>query len=220
MELFARTPLFAPMDKADLDRVAHQAIRRSYQEEEAVVWHGDVWPYLLLVEEGTIHAVKESQEGRRLIVVTLGPGDIFWGLAFFNDDVAMPVTLVAQDDVRLYLWSRERLLPLLIENGRTLWELSRLMVARMEKASAVVEDLAFQPVAGRLARLLLDHYGGTTDGPVSRDLSLDEMAAHIGTTNEMVCRALYRFSDKKLIHITRTEFALNDEAGLAQLAKR
>jgi CRP/FNR family transcriptional regulator len=208
------------MDKADLDRVAQQAIRRSYHEEEAVVWRGDVWPYLLLVEEGTIHAVKESQEGRRLIVVTLGPGDIFWGLAFFNDDVAMPVTLVAQDDVRLYLWGRERLLPLLIENGRTLWELSRLMVARMEKASAVVEDLAFHPVAGRLARLLLDHYGGTTDGPVSRDLSLDEMAAHIGTTNEMVCRALYRFSDKKLIHITRTEFALNDEAGLAQLAKR
>jgi hypothetical protein len=46
------------------------------------------------------------------------------------------------------------------------------------------------------------------------------MAAYIGTTNEMVCRALYRFSDEKLIHITRTEFALNDEAGLAQLARR
>jgi CRP-like cAMP-binding protein len=220
MEFLATVPLFAPMNRADLDMTARQAIRRSYRKEERVVWRGEVWPYLLLVEEGAITAVKESREGRSLILTTLEAGDIFWGLAFFNDDAPMPVTLKAQDDVRLYLWSRERLLPLLLDNSRVLWELSRLMITRMQKASEVVEDLAFQPIAGRLARLLLDHYGGTADAPVSRDLTLDEMAAHIGTTNEMVCRALYRFSDEKLIHITRTEFALNDEAGLARIARR
>jgi CRP/FNR family transcriptional regulator len=220
MEFLATIPLFASMKRADLDRAGRQAIRRSYRKDEPVTWHGEVWPYLLLVEEGTIKAVKESREGRSLILTTLEPGDVFWGLAFFNDDTPMPVTLTAQDDVRLYLWSRERLLPLLLENSRVLWELSRLMIARMEKASLVVEDLAFQPIAGRLARLLLDHYGGSSDGPVSRDLSLDEMAAYIGSTSEMVCRALYSFSDEKLIHITRTEFALNDKDGLAQLARR
>jgi CRP/FNR family transcriptional regulator len=220
MEFLASTPLFASMNRADLDKVAHQAIRRNYRKGESIVWHGEVWPYLLLVEKGTIKAVKESSEGRSLILTTLEPGDVFWGLAFFSDDAPMPVTLTSQDEVRLYLWSRDRLLPLLLENSRVLWELSRLMIARMEKASMVVEDLAFQPIAGRLARLLLDHYGGSSDAPVSRDLSLDEMAAYIGSTSEMVCRALYRFSDKELIHITRTEFALNDEAGLARLARR
>ena len=184
------------------------------------MWRGEVWPYLLLVEEGTVTAVKESREGRSLIPARLETGDIFWGLAFFNDDVPMPVTLKAHDDVRLYLWSRERLLPLLLDNSAALWELSRLMITRMEKASEVLEDLAFQPVSGRLASLLLDHYRGTIDAPVPRDLTLDEMAAYIGTTNETVCRMLYRFADKELIHITRTEFALNDETGLAQLAQR
>ena len=220
MDFLAGVPLFAPMKRADLDRVAHQAIRRDYRKEEPVVWRGKVWPYLLLVEKGTVKAIKESREGRSLILMTLEPGDVFWGLAFFNDDAPMPVTLTAQDDVRLYLWSREQLLPLLLDNSRVLWRLSRLMIARMEKASEVVEDLAFQPIAGRLARLLLDHYGESSDAPVSRDLTLDDMAAYIGSTSEMVCRALYRFSDEKLIHITRTEFALNDKAGLARLARR
>ncbi len=32
------------------------------------------------------------------------------------------------------------------------------------------------------------------------------VAARVGTTREMVCRALYNFSDKKLIEVTRTEF--------------
>ena len=220
MDFLAGIPLFAPMNPVDLDRAAQLAIRRNYRKDEPVVWRGDVWPHLLLVEKGTIKAAKDSHQGRSLILTTLEPGDIFWGLAFFKDDAPMPVTLTAQDDVSLYLWSRERLLPLLLENSRVLWELSRLMIARMEKASEVVEDLAFQPIAGRLARLLLDHYTGSSEVPVSRDLTLEEMAAHIGTTSTVVCRALYRFSDEKLIHITRTEFSLSDEAGLARLAKR
>ena len=220
MNFLAGIPLFASMNQVNLDRVAQQATRHNYRKEEPVVWRGEVWPHLLLVEKGTIKAAKESYEGRSLILTTLEPGDVFWGLAFFNDDAPMPVTLTAQDDVSLYLWSRERLLPLLLDNSRVLWELSRLMIARMEKASEVVEDLAFQPIAGRLARLLLDHYAGSSDAPVSRDLSLDEMAAYIGSTSTVVCRALYRFSDENLIHITRTEFALSDEAGLAQLARR
>ena len=220
MEVLAGIPLFASMKPDDLERVAQQAVRRNYRKEEAVVWRGEVWPHLLLVEKGTIKAAKESHEGRSLILTTLGPGDVFWGLAFFNDGAPMPATLTAQDDVSLYLWSRERLLPLLLDNSQVLWELSRLMIVRMEKASQVVEDLAFQPIAGRLAGLLLDHYTGSSDAPVSRDLTLDEMAARIGSTSTVVCRALYRFSDEKLIHITRTEFAISDEAGLALLARR
>jgi CRP-like cAMP-binding protein len=54
---------------------------------------------------------------------------------------------------------------------------------------------------------------------IGRHLTLDEMAARIGTTREMVCRALYRFADKRLIDVTRTEFVLTDEAGLGKLAE-
>jgi len=80
-----------------------------------------------------------------------------------------------------------------------------------------VEGLAFHPVAGRLARLLLDHFKQAGDSSIARHLTLDEMAARIGTTREMVCRALYNFSDKKLIEVTRTEFVLTDREGLARL---
>ncbi|MEW6568301.1 MAG: hypothetical protein AB1449_09085 [Chloroflexota bacterium] len=36
----------------------------------------------------------------------------------------------------------------------------------------------------------------------------------------MICRLLHRFSDEHLIHITRTEFVLTDQEGLARLATR
>jgi CRP-like cAMP-binding protein len=98
------------------------------------------------------------------------------------------------------------------------WELCRLMIQRMQRASAIVEELAFQPVAGRLARLLIDHFTSAGEESIERSLTLDEMAARVGTTREMVCRALYRFADKKLINVTRTEFVLTDRDGLSHLA--
>jgi CRP/FNR family transcriptional regulator len=123
-------------------------------------------------------------------------------------------------DSLLYLWSRDSILPILIHNGQASWELSRLMADRMQDASNLLDGLAFQHVSGRLARLLLDNFEVAGDSAISRHLTLDEMAARIGSTREMVCRALYSFSDKKLIEVTRTEFVLTDRAGLAQLVER
>jgi CRP/FNR family transcriptional regulator len=163
--------------------------------------------------------MKESSEGRSLVIAELKPGELFWGLAFFQEDVPNPVTIQFKLPSSLHLWRREEILPFLLENGRLTWELSRLMVNRMLHASEVIESLAFQPVAGRLARLLLDHFKNAGDAAITRQLTLDEMAARIGTTREVVCRVLYRFADKKLIDVKRTEFLLTDKAGLGRIAE-
>ncbi len=215
-ELLAQNAIFAHMDAAQRASAASAAVRRSYEQGEFVALLGDLWPYFVMVAEGRISAVKESGEGRRLIVTTIGPGDVFWGMTFFNDGVPLPVTLEAREASQLYLWSREVLLPLLLGSSEALWELCCVMVERMQRASEIVDGLAFQSVAGRLAQMILDRFGGTRQ-PIARDLTLDEMAAMVGSTREMVCRVLYRFADANLIHITRTEFFLTDEDGLAQM---
>ncbi len=217
-ELLAQNPVFAHFGSEQRAAIAASGLARSYGKSELIVLGGDVWPYLILVSQGVMDAVKESSEGRRLIVTTLTPGDLFWGLAFFNEGASMPVHLEAREPCQIHLWRQEALLPLLVENGWALWAMCQLMINRMQRASEIVEGLAFQPVAARLARLLVDRFGESAGAPVARDLTLDDMAALVGTTREMVCRILYHFSDKKLIQITRTEFMLTDTAGLLGLA--
>ncbi len=215
--LLKKNPIFSFLAEKDLDAMARQATTRQYAKNETVILYGDVWPYIFLVESGSVDAVKESGEGRSLMIATFLAGDLFWGLAFFQENAPMPVTLEARETSRLYLWSRETMAPIFERNGRAGWELGCLMAGRMQRASEIVEGLAFHPVAGRLARLLLDHFEQAGDAAISRHLTLDEMAARIGSTREMVCRALYSFSDKKLIEVTRTEFVLTDRNSLAQL---
>jgi DNA-binding transcriptional regulator LsrR (DeoR family) len=52
---------------------------------------------------------------------------------------------------------------------------------------------------------------------VARSLTLDDMAARIGSTREVVCRFLQRFADENLINITRTEFEISDRQGLMNI---
>jgi len=214
--LLANT-VFASLAPSDLKELVRLASMRTYHKEEKVILHGEVWPYLFLVGEGSMDAVKESAEGRNLLVTTFPAGQIFWGLAFFQVDAPMPVTLQAHEPSRLYLWQRDAVMPILIRNGQTAWELCRLMAVRMQYASGILEGLAFQSVAGRLARLLLDHFETAGESSISRHLTLDEMAARVGSTREMVCRALYSFSDRNLIEVTRTEFVLRDRDGLTKM---
>ena len=132
----------------------------------------------------------------------------------------MPIALVAKQDTSLFLWALEDLKPIILKNGEMSWELTRLMIQKMQYASEILNEFAFQPTTGRLARLLLEHYQDAVDDYVSRDMTLDEMAARIGSTREMVCRHLYHFADQGAIQINRTEFKISNQELLAELAGR
>ena len=215
IDLVVNNPVFATLKQAERASLAQLAIARNYEKGQFIIHRGDVWPYLFLVAEGKVGAIKESAEGRSLIVATLEPGELFWGLAFFHEDLPMPVSLEAQAATTLRLWPREYILPVLLRNGQSSWELCRLMVNRMLHASEIVEELAFQPLIGRVARLLLEHFPADQDS-AARHLTLDEMAAHVGTTREMVCRLLYRFAEEGAIRINRTEFVFTDRSILEE----
>lgn len=215
-----KDPVFASLPAPELEKLASQARLRNYKKGEWLVHNGDIWAYFLWVKSGKINALKESGEGRSLITTTILPQESFWGLAFFQEDMPMPVALIAEEDSQIHLWSREQFLPFLLKNGQMSWEFARQMVSRMQQASEIVESLAFRPVPGRLANLLLERYSGSGEFPVARDLTLEQMAAHIGSTREMVCRALYKFADDGAIKINRTEFIISNETMLGAIAHR
>ena len=209
-DLLKHNTVFGCMPERDLDTLLERAHMRQYHKGQYLTHTGDNWPFIFFLLKGSITAVKESLEGRSFVATSFQPGEVFWGVSFFDPKLAMPVALKVDLQTSVLLWSREQILPAILENGHVAWELSCLMISRMLRASEILEELAFQPVAGRLAKLLIDFPGGTTGGPIARSLTLDDMAARIGTTREMVCRLLQRFADQELIKITRTEFEITD----------
>jgi CRP-like cAMP-binding protein len=219
-EMLRDHPVFAALGERDRARFVKQSLTCKLQQGEVLALQGDISPRLFLVGQGQIDAVKASSQGRNLLVTTLHAGDLFWEPAFFQEGAPLPATLEARGLAHVYVWVRDKIDVLLIDNGRILWELCRLMTQRMQHASTVVEGLAFQPVAGRLAQMLVAFSAGREEEAIPRSLTLDEIGARIGTTREVVCRFLHRFADEGLIDITRSEFVVHDRDRLEELAKQ
>ncbi len=214
---FQESTVFSTFSLKTLAILEKLAIQRKYQKQEQIVGQGEKWPFLLLVHSGSIDAIKDSPEGRSLVATTFFPGDVFWGLSFFDEQHLMPATLVTQENLVLYLWHRDTLLPFILEEGKASWALTQLVVDRLLMASEKLGDMTFQPVGVRLAKFLIGISKDEIGTPIERNLTLDEMAARIGTTREMVCRFLHKFSDDGLIDIKRTEFTVKDPAALKKM---
>jgi len=219
-DLLKKNPVFKDLQEEILEKLISLAKPRKYAINSFLTNAGEFWPYLFLVGEGNLVVSKDSSEGRSLTITDLGQGEIFWGPAFFDDKIPNPATIRCSQASTLYLWKKEEVLPIFLENGSITWELSRLMLERMLKASEIITGLAFQPVAGRLANLLMNYPHQSDGGPMVRTLTLDDMAMRIGTTREMVCRFLQSFADQGLIKITRTEMEIIDRNQLILLAQK
>jgi len=218
-QLLEQSPIFSYLQPARQHQLAGLAVQRKLHKGEVISCAGDIWPFLFLIEKGSVSAHKQSLEGRSLTVTTFGAGDIFWGLAFFYDQLPQPVTLTADSSTVLVQWRAEDLRPFFQQDPGLGWELSRLMILKMKIANEILEELAFQPVVGRLAKLLLEvGPQGAGQQVVTRSLTLDEMAARIGSTREMVCRFLHRFADDGIIEITRTEYRIADPQRLKEVS--
>lgn len=215
----ARNQVLSRLDETDLQKMEADARVRRFQNGDWIVHHGDVWAHLFFIQKGQVTAIKESPEGRSLTLATFNEGEIFWGLAFFIENAPMPAALKASEECELMLWSRDDMMPFILKNGKLSWDLSQLVIQRVQFASEIVEKLAFQPLAGRVARLLLEQYS-TSQNVVPRHLTLDEMASRVGTSREIVCRILYRFAELGAIQINRTEFTFLDRNLLKEQTHR
>jgi len=214
----ANNIVFSSMPPEELKNIGDLAISRRYTKGKFVTHQEDIWPYLLFVESGEFQALKESISGRSFVIDNFGSGEIFWGLALFENNKPNPVAIRASTKGELMLWHKTQIETIVSQYTQVAWGLFHLMAQKMGRASEIVEELVFQPLSGRLATLLSSQFEHAGNNSITRDLTLDEMAARIGTTREMVCKILYQFSDSGIIDIHRTEFKINDRGKLDEIA--
>lgn len=216
--LLEQIQIFHQLDDQQRIQFARLAAMKRFKKGEFIAHYEEIWPHLLVVESGIVSVLKLSSEGRNLGALRLGSGDIFISPSFF-DGGPLPASLEVKEACSIFIWHRDQVLPIIKQNTEVLWGMCLLLVKRMRQASEFVEELAFQPVNGRLARLLLDQFEDD-DPQVARELTLDEMSTMIGTTPVMVCKLLSRFAAEGFVKVSRTQFELLDRLALEKIANR
>lgn len=217
-ELIDSNPVFSQFSEREKSDLLRLASHRTYSRGEFIAHYGQHWPFLFLVAQGVVSAVKLSPDGRTLGALQLESGDLYLGPWIFDDGL-LPASFEARTDSIVYLWPRQQLAEILQRNPQALWQACQLLSQRIRQASDFVEELAFQPVAARVANLLLDQFKDGENPNIPRELTLDEMGQRTGTTPVMVCKVLSRFAQDGLITVGRTQFSLLDPSRLKQISR-
>lgn len=216
-DLISDKLIFRQFKGEERERLLERAVKVDFEKGAMVSLTGDRYPYVIVVSKGLINANKDSAEGRNFTLKSFGEGDAFWGHAMFHDNPT-PSTIVAFKPTTVYRWHRDDIVPFVKDNKDALWDLCVQLSQRTIEANMAMEEIVFNPVVNRLARLLVDQFEKIDTESIPRNMTLDEMAAKIGSTREVVCRLLYRLSDENLIQVDRTKFILINKIQLSKMA--
>ena len=103
----SQSPIFSSLLPQDIQAFQSMASLREYFKGEFVTHEADIWPYLLFVVSGELQVLKESASGRSFVIDSFGSGDIFWGLALFEDGKPNPAAIRASEGGGILLWTIE-----------------------------------------------------------------------------------------------------------------
>lgn len=215
-DLLSEAEVFNQLTSKERAELSRLAVRRSLKKGDVLSHQGDDWPYVLYIASGALRSVIHSPDGRSYVVSLWEKGTVFWAHTIF-DQKPMPSTLEAARATHLYQWNGEEILQTVLRNQAATRALLRRQTSLIRKRRENIYNLAFNPVASRLAKLIIDKFIASDAPTVQRDLTLNDMAEMVATSPEVVCRLLYQFQDAGAIVVNRASITLQDRNALESL---
>jgi CRP-like cAMP-binding protein len=132
----------------------------------------------------------------------------------------MPSTLEVVRSTNLYQWEGEKALQIVFRNQNAVRALLRRQTQLIRKRRESIYNLAFNQVASRLAKMVIEKFENAESPTVQRDLTLEDMPSMVASSPEVICRILYQFQAEGYLKVTRASITLHNRQALENLVLR
>lgn len=215
VEFLRSIPYFSGVGADVLESISRIVFEKKMERGEIIALEDEPPEALFLVSSGAVKVFKTSPNGKEQILSIARPGDSFNDVPLF-DGGTNPASAQAMGPVVLFGISSERVDDILREHPELTANVVRVLARRVRQLLALVEDLSFRHVIGRVAKILLE-YGTDSTAPRPR-LTQQEIAAMAGTAREVVGRSLKTLEDDSIIRLERHRVVINNKKALRELA--
>lgn len=213
-EFLQALPYFSDIGPAELDSIKGFFFEKTFERGDMVLLEGGASEALYFVFSGAVKLFKTSTDGKEQILKLVRPGEPLNDVSVF-DGGPSSVGAEAMGPVVVYGIREDDLEAILRDHPQVTRSASRVLAGQVRDMVALVEDLSFRRVTGRVAKILLEHASNGA-GPKHR-LTQQDMAAMAGTVREVVGRALKSLEEEGAIRLERHRVVINDREALRQL---
>jgi CRP-like cAMP-binding protein len=130
VELLKRVPLFADLDRAELQQIANSMKQRTFSAGQEIAVEGQSGVGFFVIEDGQAKVTVHGDEVRRL-----GPGDYFGEVALITQG-ARTATVTADTDLRTYGMTFWDFRPLVEDTPSIAWKLLQSAVKQYDQSAA------------------------------------------------------------------------------------
>lgn len=212
-------PYFAGIDASALARIEQAAHRRSFQAGAVIFNEGEACAGLHVILDGMVRIYRLNPEGRLHTLSLLRAQSTFNEVAAIDGE-ANPFNAVAVTQTEVLVISHRTLLNFMATERALLSNMVQVMAHMNRDYLERLEDMTFRTIPSRLAKLFLHEttYGDQICDSPSK-LTQEEMASILGTTREVVGRALRGLMNAGLLKKKGRHVYIVDREGLEYLAE-
>lgn len=210
-----------PQDK--LERFHATSVSAIYKRRQVVFHEGTPANGVYILCHGAVKLYQSDRFGRDYILGITGPGEVIGELPL-DPLETYSVSAEALTDAQLCFLSRDRLIPFIEECPMIGVRLIAALSRCLSKAHRKVRSLALKNAESRLADLLLQLAGVSSEPGKTKPTraalhySRRELAEMIGVSTETVIRLLGRLKEKQALATQQRELILTDIDKLRRLA--
>jgi CRP/FNR family transcriptional regulator, dissimilatory nitrate respiration regulator len=218
-----QTALFGGLSDAILTDVVGFATTRQIRPGQLLLSENEEASALYVVVQGTLRSFLQDLEGREQVLSTEGPGAILAAEPLF-DGGKFYCTIIADRSSDVLCIEKRDIQQLCREHPELLWSLARVLGHKIRQYAHLVETLSLRNVHQRVAELLLTvcQERAVRNGSgyvIELSMTRTEMASRVGSTREVVCRALAHLQKRGLIQLNGTRLlTVPDRRALSRLA--
>lgn len=222
VDIAASVPYFSALSSSELSDVLRMAVRKRMSPGEVLFLQAEPCAGLFIVVKGMVKLFRTSPDGKEQVLRHMPRGESFNEVPVF-DGGENPVSAECVEPGELLVFSRETVAGLLTAYPPFREAVVRVLASRLRHLVALVEDLSFRQVTGRVARVLLQsiapHEGVGAGAAGKARTTQREIAEMTGTSREVAARALRALEDAGAITVTREGVRVSDEARLRRAAQ-
>lgn len=199
----------APEELAELLTLLHE---RRVAKGGYIITASEAGSSLLFLLAGSAKVTLEGEDGKEVILSLLERGAFFGEITLLTGQPRTANVIATQDSLLAVLTSDDFFRHLRSHSGLLLG-LARELAGRLAAASSKIGDLALLDVTRRLVRTLRSlarphEEGGEESALIERRPTHQDLASMVGTSREMVTRALKALEEDGSIEIREKQILL------------
>lgn len=198
-----KVPIFSALDQEDLEKIAVMIRHKEYKKGEVIFSEGDMVDSIVIINEGSTKAYKNTMEGREQILYIFSEGDFFGEQYLFRNHLAA-YTVETLEPVKLCQLTKAQFQQILHNYPDIAVKIIGELGGRMSRLETAMQSIGVRSIDARIAAILLEFsnkYGSKVSEGIliQLPLSREGIANYIGIARETVSRKLSQMEHEGII---------------------